>query len=337
MPDRIDLLNSETSLCFDDILLTPCYSELESRSIPDISMELGHIKLDAPILSSPMDSITGAEMLIAMAQSGGLGILSRFFRIEDEVGYQLECIKPAIEQGYNVGCAIGIKNNPKEHAHRLLDAGCSIICLDAAHGDHKKMYEAINQLCSLKHNYHFSIMAGNVCTRAATTRFVDAGVDIIKVGIGPGAACTTRRVTGFGMPQLTAVLQCADEANGRSYIIADGGLRHTGDMMKALWAGADACMTGYMLAGTSATPDIDGNKSYRGMSSRSAHQRTDIAAEGIDIKVHYQGKTQRRLEEYTHGLQSGLAMAGARNIAELREAEFVKVSVFTMEESNPVV
>lgn len=358
------------SLCFDDILLIPQYSELESRTQPDISTKLGHLTIPLPIISSPMDSITGEDMLIKMAEAGGLGILTRFIdeqqlrivstakgldtvtesllhvKLIHDARQHLDHIKFA---GYGpddcpddfgpdlpIGCAIGIKNGPKEHSHVVLDAGCDVICLDVAHGDHKKMYEAIEEVSKLKDKYEFSLMAGNVCTAEATKHFVEAGVDIIKVGIGPGAACTTRRVTGFGMPQLSAVLHCAQAANGQAAIVADGGLRTTGDLIKALWAGADACMVGYMLAGTTATPIIGGEKVYRGMSSRTVSGRKDIAPEGIDMTVEFKGDTVELLEEYGKCLQSGLAMAGAKNIAELRNVKCVMAGPLALTESNPI-
>lgn len=339
MKSQSDLLASDISLCFDDILLIPEFSDLESRTVPSTQTQLGHLMFDAPIVSSPMDSITGLEMLVEMSKAGGLGILTRFINDPNEKTKQCDIIRKAYDAGARrVGCAIGIKNNVFEHAACLVDEGCNVICLDIAHGNHAKMYEAIEAVCKVKNHVNFSLMAGNVCTPEAALRFAEAGVDIIKVGIGPGAACTTRRVTGFGMPQLTAILRCASAcANTKVQILADGGFRTTGDMIKALWAGADACMIGYMLAGTSATPDIDNGKSYRGMSSRTVHQRRDVAAEGVDMKVHYQGKTSVKLEEYKQGLKSGLAMAGARNIEALRHALCTQVSVFTMKESEPVV
>jgi len=340
-----DLLNSEISLCFDDILLVPHYSDLESRTEPDVSTKLGHLTLSLPIVSAPMDTITRSQMLIAMSSNGGLGILTRFIKLPDllpegvidEESLQIWEIKTAKSlSSERIGCAIGIRNNPQEHAKKLLEYGCDVICIDVAHGDHKKVYESIEQVSKLKNNFTFSLMAGNICTREATRRYINAGVDITRTGIGPGACCTTRRVTGFGIPQLTAILQCADEAKGRTAILADGGIRETGDIIKSLWAGADACMTGYMLAGTSSTPDIGSEKMYRGMSSRTVHQRKDVAAEGIDIRFYYNGDTGMKLKEYKQGIQSGLAMAGASNIEELRKSEFTRVSVFTMKESNPV-
>lgn len=337
---REELFQLNTHLCFDDILLLPRYSDLESRNDPSLITHIGCVSIETPIISSPMDSITQSEMLVAMDRGGGLGILTRFIGHPNEVEEQCSQIQTARKNGAKkVGCAIGIKNRVSEHAHRLLDNGCNVICLDVAHGDHAKMYSAISAVSSFKKSYRFALMSGNVCTPEATSRFMDAGVDAIKVGIGPGAACTTRRVTGFGCPQLSAILHCADvklRQKSNVAIICDGGLRTTGDMIKALWAGADACMSGFMFAGTSATPDIDGEKMYRGMSSRTVHQRSDVAAEGVEMRMAYRGKTDKKLLEYAQGLKSGLAMAGAENIFRLRSAKCVRVSTQTMRESDPV-
>ena len=336
-------MEEQRDLCFNDILLVPQYSELGSRTLPSVETKVGHITLNAPLISAPMDSITGKYMLLVMDKLGGLGILSRHINLPDdeELKMQISEIKWARNEGANnVGCAIGIKGDVYDKACSLLDSGCNVICIDVAHGDHKKVYEAIDELMRLKGSNQFVIMAGNVCTDSAVRAFVKHGVDAIKVGIGPGAACTTRLVTGFGRGQLSAI-QDACSADFAKYavgvsIIADGGLRTSGDMVKALWAGADACMIGYMLAGTNATPRIDGKKVYRGMSSRAASGRPDIAPEGIEIQMGDRGETEEVVLEYIKGLRSGLAMGGALNLSELRtNVTHVTVSPLSMEETNP--
>lgn len=328
-------------LCFDDILLIPKYSELSSRTTPDISTTIGGIvKLKIPLMSAAMDSITGQRMLVAMDKAGGVGILSRYINMEhdEEVSMQIGKVNSAIHDGAkNVGCAIGIKNNPHEFVSRLLAAGCNIICIDVAHADHKKVYEATRQIAKLRDKHNFVLMVGNVCTGIAVRRLIDSGANCIKVGIGPGAACTTRIVTGFGRPQLSAIQECVDAARITTdiSIIADGGLKTSGDLIKSLWCGASGCMIGYMLAGTNCTPDVEGQRVYRGMSSRSASGRSDIAPEGVEFPVAYKGMTLDKLEEYTQGIKSGLAMAGATNISELRECEAVKVSPLCILENHP--
>lgn len=327
-------------LCFDDILLLPKYSELGSRTTPDISTTIGGIvKLQIPLISAAMDSITGERMLVAMDKAGGIGILSRYISLghDIEVSKQVSKISGAIHQGaVNVGCAIGIKHNPCEISARLLAAGCNIICIDVAHADHVKVYEATRQIAKLRRKHDFVLMVGNVCTGMATSQLMAAGANCIKVGIGPGAACTTRIVTGFGRPQLSAIQECIEAANGTDVsIIADGGLKTSGDLVKSLWAGAGACMMGYMLAGTNCTPDIEGQRVYRGMSSRSASGRSDIAPEGVEFAVAYKGTTEDKLKEYQQGIKSGLAMAGAADISDLRSCECVKVSPLCILENHP--
>ena len=332
----------DRKLCYNDILLVPRYSRLDSRTVPDVSTHLGWLQLRTPLVSAPMDSITGKYMLVVMDKIGGLGVLSRHINLDpdEEMGRQIREIQWARNQGANnIGCAIGIKGDVNQKAQLLLNAGCGVICLDVAHGDHEKMYEAIKVLVELKDQYRFIVMAGNVCTTEAVRKFADHGVDAIKVGIGPGAACTTRIVTGFGMPQLSAIQEAHEEirnAYPTTSIIADGGLRSSGDMVKSLWAGADACMVGYMLAGTNATPRLDGKHLYRGMSSRAASGRPDIAPEGIEIEMGDRGETEEIAVDYIKGIRSGLAMGGATNLTELREhVVHVVVSPLSMEETLP--
>jgi IMP dehydrogenase len=329
-------------ICFNDILLVPQYSTLSSRTIPDISTQIGFLKLKVPIISAPMDTITGHEMLATMDRCSGLGILTRYINMPDdkELVKQVDEIKLAIAMGAkNIGCAIGIRGNTLKKAKTLLDNGCNVICIDVAHGDHAKMYDAISRVVSLKDQYKFVLMAGNVCTPKAAFTFASCGVDAIKVGIGPGAACTTRIITGFGCPQMSAILDCAScvkEEYPDVAIIADGGIRSSGDMVKSLWGGADACMIGYMLAGTSDTPKINGNRIYRGMSSRMASERPDIAPEGISMEVDDKGSTEYMISECANGIKSGLAMGGSENIAQLREkVSCIIVSPLSMDETLP--
>lgn len=343
--------NSEFGLSFDDILLIPKYSDLESRKDPNIGVKLGsskyNIRLGMPIISSPMDSITGPKMLNAMTAMGGLGILSRQISLDskEELAEQIKVINRMTggRNDYNVvnlGCAIGIKN-ALEHTMKLVDAACSVICLDVAHCDHAMAHKALTDIYTYrsKSNNNFVIMAGNICTKEAAKILIDIGVDVIKVGIGSGAICSTRNVTGFGVPQLTAIQQCyravRESCDKDVSIVGDGGIRSTGDMVKCLWAGADACMVGYMLAGTDCTPDIDGKKMYRGMSSHEVSKRDDIAPEGVSVDILNQGKTATKLNDFILGIKSGFAMGGARTIGHLRNnVEAIRVTPIALKESN---
>lgn len=336
----------DRKLCFNDILLVPHYSTLGSRTTPNTATKIGSVELKIPLISAAMDSITGKYMLVVMDKMGGLGILTRHINLADreELDTQMKEIIWAREQGAkNVGCAVGLKGEIAYKVKMLADVGCNVICIDVAHGDHVKMYEAIDSLSRVRDKYPFTLMAGNVCTPKAAVKFAKHGVDAIKVGIGPGAACTTRIITGFGVPQFSAIQETCEaiKTDPNDYVrkvsvIADGGLRTSGDMVKSLWAGADACMIGYMLAGTRATPRINDKRTYRGMSSRAASGRPDIAPEGIEIEMEDKGKTENVIEEYVKGIKSGLAMGGANNFSELREnVDYVFVSPLSIEETLP--
>ena len=331
----------ERKLCFNDILLVPHYSTLGSRTSPSTATKIGSVELKIPLISAAMDSITGKYMLVVMDKMGGLGILTRHINLDDrtELDTQMKEIKWARDQGAkNVGCAIGLKGEIPYKVKMLADIGCNVICIDVAHGDHVKMYETIDSLSRVREKYPFTLMAGNVCTPEAAIKFAQHGVDAIKVGIGPGAACTTRIVTGFGVPQFSAIQETCKVVSGQYgvSIIADGGLRTSGDMVKSIWAGADACMIGYMLAGTRATPRIGDKRLYRGMSSRAASGRPDIAPEGIEIEMEDKGRTEKVIEDYVMGIKSGLAMGGAMNFVDLREnVDYVLVSPLSIEETLP--
>ncbi|UCG02569.1 MAG: guanosine monophosphate reductase [Candidatus Heimdallarchaeota archaeon] len=335
----------DRKLCFNDILLVPYYSDIDSRTVPDISTKIANLELKIPIISSPMDSITGEDMVVCLDKLGGLGILSRHINIhpDDELCMQMRSIKSAIKRGAkNIGCAIGVKNDIVTKTKHLLNNGCNVICIDVAHADHAKIYETTKILAKLKDVYRFTLIVGNVCTPRAAMNLIDCKADVIKVGIGPGAACSTRLITGFGYPQLSAIQEIRSYANKRSdlygnrvFIIADGGLRTSGDMVKSLWAGADACMIGYMLAGTNCAPQINGKRIYRGMSSRAVSGRSDIAPEGVEIEVGDNGETEEVINEYIKGIRSGLAMGGASNIEELRKVDCVVVSPLSIEETLP--
>jgi len=335
-------VDQEEKYCFNDILLVPECSSLQSRNDPDISTSIGNIELSTPIISSPMDSITEHKMVDAMCKIGGLGILTRYIHLDEkeEIEKQIHEIELLKKLGVeHIGCAIGIKNSLNK-TKRLVDSGCNVICIDVAHCDHRLAYAAISSVLSdrEKNNCNYNVIAGNVCTPLAATNLAAIGVDAIKVGVGPGAVCTTRKVTGFGVPQLSAISDCHNAICGKYpdvSIIADGGIRNSGDMVKSLWAGADACMVGYMLAGTDCCPDIEGKKRYRGMSSRNVSRREDIAPEGIDIAVKYKGQTIDVLQELALGIRSGLAMGGCRTIGELREkVRAVKISSASRQESQ---
>jgi IMP dehydrogenase len=341
-------VDHKVHLSYRDVLLQPYSSgfcDIPSRREPTISTTLSNtVSLDVPLISAPMDSITGPDMAIAMHKAGALGILTRYIGDANERAKQLgdvEEVRVAIGFGENIACAIGVKDNANSSACGLCDTGANIICLDIANGNHVLMKSAIEDVVRLKdRNYKVSIIAGNVATGESAVRLADCGADCIKVGIGPGAVCTTRRVTGFGVPQLTAILDCAealDVAGHRVRIIADGGIRHPGDAVKALWAGADAVMLGFVFAGHAECPSFNGNKLYRGMSSRNVSGREDIAPEGVCVDVPNKGPVSKTIREWASSIRAGCSMANAMDLNALRRnVRAIRVSTMSSEESDPV-
>lgn len=318
-------------LTFDDVLLLPQYSEIESRSEIDISTRLGTIDLKVPIISANMDTITGAKMAIAMHKAGGLGILHRYAKPET-IRTAILGIKIA---GGTPVPSIGTKDI--ELAESYFQLGCNSVCIDIAHGDSRQMVRMISECVRIG---YANIIAGNVATDTAAYRLLDAGANIIKVGIGPGSICKTRSVTGHGVPQLTAISEVYDAACGfhDSYIIADGGLRDSGDIVKALAAGADAVMTGSLFAGCleAENPNI-----YRGMASKEAQMAfkgsvSNDAEEGTSFEnVKSKGPVEDVMKELAGGIRSGLSYTGSRNIKEfVSDAVFIRVSGSTIMENS---
>ncbi len=329
---------------FDDVLLVPQHSKIASRADVDLSTKLGSLKLKLPILSSNMDTVTEVAMAEAMYARGGAGVLHRFAspKTQEEWIHNLNCIHdPSVPKILSVGLDVKLSWLCNLHATYNMSA----VCVDVAHGDHKRVEEVIGSI--RKEMPRISIIAGNVATRTGALRLARAGADIIKVGIGPGSVCSTRIMTGHGVPQLTAILDVSEAVSDipGTYIIADGGIRNSGDIVKALAAGAHAVMLGSLLAGTEESPgDVvmqDGQafKSYRGMASYDAQKEKRSGktprVEGVSAKVPYKGRLDNTLDVLENGIRSGLSYSGATNLAELRDfAEFVVVTQNGVRESG---
>jgi len=338
---KTDLKN--VSLSFKDILLVPFDDEactIGSRTLPSLQSEVCPGKpLAVPIISAPMDSITGSSMAVAMDQCGGLGILSR--RIGDPAEHAQHAREVSMLKVLGVkypACAMGVRDIPQLKADLtdLCRRGLSIVCFDIANGNHVLMKAAIDIAQEVRVDYpHLSIIAGNVCTGNAADILAGWGADAVKCGIGPGAACTTRKVTGFGVPQFSAIIDCASALKGRTTkLIADGGIRTTGDMAKCFWAGADTVMAGYVFSGHKecAMPTV-----YRGMSSRTVHGRSDVAPEGIDITVPARGSVIDTMARFAASLKASLSMGNALNLAEFRRnVAAIRVSTMSDLESGTV-
>ena len=326
---------------FDDVLLVPKYSDITSRSEVDLTSNLGNgITLEYPVISSPMDTVTGASMATTMANIGGLGIIHRYNSIQE----QSREIYDAYTCGArDLGAAIGMSGDFFERAVAVVDSGANVLCVDVAHGHHAMMKLALTKLKN-KFGSDIHIMAGNVATLEAFEDLSRWGADSIRVGIGGGSICSTRLVTGHGVPTFQSVLECSSTSYDTK-IIADGGIKTTGDMVKALAAGADFVMVGSMLAGTDDTPgevfaDEKGKrfKEYRGMASKEAQRSwrgKSSTAEGVAAIVPYRGPTSNILEDIGGGIRSGLSYTGVRGIKELQnKRHFILQSSAAQLESN---
>lgn len=332
--------NFKECLSYDDVLLVPQFSEIEHRADISLTSELGKgIVLSLPIIASCMDTVCESNMSNAMLEMGGLGIIHRY----NTIPKQIELYK----ESKNSGCAIGVSGDYLERAQELYNAGCRIMCVDVAHGDHTLMCNTIRNLTQKYSDIH--IMAGNVATAKAFSRLSYWGANSIRVGIGNGSCCSTQIQTGFGVPSLSSIMDCYEAVNdNKAKIIADGGLKNSGDLVKSYAAGADFCMLGSMLAGTDETPGEiqypDGLfgqkvKVYRGMASKESQiefKGSFNSIEGISTTIPYKGSVKGILRELETGIRSGLSYNGSHDLTHLRENhEFIKRSSASILDSQP--
>jgi IMP dehydrogenase len=324
-----------TGLSYGDVLLIPHRSPVDSRSDVDLSTSFTpSIDLETPLVSAAMDTVTEADLAIALSQAGGLGVLHRFLT-PDEQAAQVETVTAAGEQ---VAAAVGINEDHVARAEAVVAAGVDALVVDVAHGHLERTLSVVTELDEAFPNT--DLVAGNVATPAGVEDLAAAGADCIKVGIGPGSHCTTRKVAGAGVPQLTAVDDCATAADAAGVTIcADGGIRTSGDAVKALMAGADTVMLGSLFAGTAEAPgavlEVDGTryKRSRGMATTAAAEKRDDkeaevrADEGVEALTPFKGPATDVVGEFTAGIQSGLSYCGGHTIAAAREkAEFIRVA-----------
>lgn len=318
-----NIKNRNHGLTFDDVLIMPKKSELRSRRDPSLKSKLTKTKfLETPIISANMDTVTEAKMAIAMHTMGGLGIIHRFMNIEQ----QAEHVRAVVEAGATiVSASIGVNADFKERAQALVKAGVNVMTIDIAHGHSVQMMETMKWLKDTFSS--LEIIAGNLASPDAAVDLIEAGADAIKVGIGPGSMCTTRIITGCGVPQLTAIALCSEVAQNYGVpVIADGGIRTSGDMVKAFAAGANTIMLGSMLSGTIETPGdiVNGKKQYRGMASKKAQisWRGDMpqgmAPEGESTFVNVKGHVSDVLHELMGGIRSGMTYINAQTIEEMK-------------------
>lgn len=325
------------TVTFDDVLLVPQYSEILSRKTINLTSELdSKRKFELPIISSPMDTVTGATMASAMSAAGGLGLIHRYNTIEEQ------CDRVRRTNGTKAA-AIGVTGDYIERSRRLIESGCDILCIDVAHGHHTLMRYALGTLRNT-FGYDIHIMAGNVATLEGFNDLADWGADSIRVGIGGGSICSTRIQTGHGIPTLQSIMDCS-QSDRSAALIADGGIKTPGDIVKALAAGADFVMLGSMLAGTAESPGevfYSGPgkrvKSYRGMASVEAQidwRGHTSSVEGVSHTIPYKGSVNNILLSLSGSIRSGLSYTGALNLAELRaKSKFIKQTAAGQTESS---
>tara|TARA_B100000965_G_scaffold389891_1_gene396132 strand:- start:675 stop:1751 length:1077 start_codon:yes stop_codon:yes gene_type:complete len=331
------------ALTFDDVTMVPKYSEVLPSEV-NINTELSNnLILKIPLLSSAMDTVTESKMAIALAKAGGIGIIHRNLNIKK----QIEEIKKVKKLKLLVGAAVGAGELELIRAKAILKEGIDLIVVDTAHGHSKKVAETIKFIKRIKTN-RTTLCAGNVATTEAAKFLIRLGVDIIKVGIGPGSICTTRLVAGIGVPQLSAIIAVKKGVKDKNVkIISDGGIKYSGDIAKALSAGADAVMIGSLFAGSKETPGklIKKNgklfKSFRGMGSVGAMNKgsadryfqikqkdsSKYVPEGVEGYVKYKGDVKTIIYKLVGGLKSSMGYLGARKISKLKiKPDFVKIT-----------
>ena len=331
------------ALTFDDVTLAPKYSEILPSEVDTSIILTKFLRLKIPLLSSAMDTVTESKMAIAIAKAGGLGVIHRNLDIKN----QIQEIRKVKKFKLLVGAAVGAGPNEFKRAEAVLKENINMIVVDTAHGHTKKVAEIIKFIKKIK-NKKTALCAGNIATAEAAKYLYKLGVDIIKVGIGPGSICTTRLVAGIGVPQLSAVLNVRSGVkNQKIKIISDGGIKYSGDLAKAFAAGADAVMIGSLFAGTDETPGklIKKNgklfKSFRGMGSVGAmnkgsadryfqSKQKDVSKyvpEGVEGLAKYKGKVSEVIFKLIGGLKSSMGYLGSKQIKYLRKKpHFVKIT-----------
>ena len=321
---------------YDDVLIVPKYNKIRSRTEVDFKTKVTkNYSIDIPIIAANMDTVCESKMAIAIGNLGGLGIIHRFMTIEQEAGE----VRKVKSQHLIAAAAIGIKDF-EERVPVLVAAGVNILVLDIAHGHSKYTGKTLDWI---KQNHpEVDVMVGNIATKDAADYFVSKGADAIKVGIGPGSMCTTRIMSGAGVPQVTAIMDVYEAVKGEIPICADGGIRHPGDIVKALGAGADNIMLGFILAGTEESPGkvfkSKGKtfKEYRGMASYDAtikkhklnkEKREVISVEGEKTTVPYKGNVEALIKRFIGGLASGMTYMGAKDMKKIiGKADFITLT-----------
>ena len=361
-----------TGYAYDDLLVAPGYADFTRDEVELTTQLTREIRLEAPFVSAPMDTVTNSSLAIALAQEGGIGVLHRNMRIHEQAG-EVELVKA---MGQLVAAAVGVGEGYEERVSALVDAGVDAVCIDTAHGHTKFVIEALTRT---KQNHpDLQVIAGSVATYEGAQALINAGADALRVGMGPASICTTRIVSGMGVPQLTAVLETARAGKeARVPIIADGGITQYGDIVKAIAAGASSVMLGGIFAATAEAPgeivelgqeevpaqfasifssgaETHPFKVYRGMGSvgamkegarvnaedefhgKSFANKDVLVAEGVEALVPLRGNIKDVCDQAVGGLRSGMFYIGRRTIAELQKGvKFFQLTPASLQESHP--
>lgn len=340
----------ELGLSYDDVLLIPCFSEVSSRQDVNLTSYISpRVTLSVPVMSANMTDVTGVEMAITLGKLGGLGIIPRFMSSEDEAS-MVFAVKKA---GLPVAAAVGLRNGMFERAEILVRAGADVLFMDVAHGHMSKAIEATRSLRQ-KFGDNVDIVSGNIATYDGANDLFKAGADCVKVGVGPGTICITRIETGFGVPQFSAVINAVRAARKhKKTIIADGGTKNSGDIVKALAAGASAVMAGSQFAGTEEAPGekvtIKGKqyKNYYASTSfleKKSHVKKNgedlpknyvSHIEGVESLVPFKGPVKGIIDKMTANIRSGFSYCGAKSLDMLwKHAKFIQISAMGLRESG---
>jgi IMP dehydrogenase len=351
------MLNIPLALTFDDVLIQPSYSNI-LPSDANLSTQLSpHLSLATPFISAAMDTVTETAMAIELGKLGGIGVIHRNMSIDAQSQMVASVKAQNLPKNLLVGAAIGATDSNLPRAKALINAGVDLLVIDTAHGHSQNVANMVQACRALIGTKSITLMAGNIATAQAAEFLFNAGADVVKVGIGPGAICTTRVVAGVGVPQLSAIMAVAAIAKklGKT-CVADGGLRYSGDIAKALAAGANAVMMGSLLAGTTESPgeviEADGQKwkTYRGMGSTEAMQagsaerygqkaNTDsqkLVPEGVAGRVAFKGDVAQIIHQLAGGVQASFGYVGVSTLAEFQtRASFVQITAAGRAESHP--
>ena len=355
---------NSTALTFDDVLLVPAYSEVLPREVSTKARFTRNITLNIPVVSAAMDTVSEEAMAIMLARKGGISVIHKNMGIEAQAakvrqvkewkveGDKIPCLDR--EGRLRVAAGVGITVDVLDRVTALVEAGVDAVVLDSAHGDSHGVIEALRKIKSVYPE--LDTVVGNIATAEAARHLIEAGADSLKVGIGPGSICTTRIIAGVGVPQISAIYDVAKAAEGTGVpVIADGGLRYSGDVVKALAAGGDCVMIGSMFAGTDEAPgeifEEGGRKfkSYRGMGSVDAMKAGSrdryfqdgedstkkLVPEGVVARVPYKGSVADIVYQLIGGLRSGMGYCGAADIDALHSARFVRITANGLVENHP--